>query len=315
MDSRVYCQIAHKNDLAYNVSNCWIRFENIDNQWNPWMPLTVSLANRAKVIDSVVYGSDVNGITYMGSVLLDGVTQQKLAISTSTSNVYSLNIRSAIKICNATNDIKGFVFQPIVPSSNTTTVTTDIANNFPYASAREVFIGDAGNAVGNVWFLNAVPGNATVRPIAATAVGSNLYVSTTRNTYYKSGSNVLPTYPGSSNPQAVSLGLNIYNRGSGVPITHFDFSGDNKNYISGDTNFRNGKVKFNDGLCFGDIYSTTGEVCITKDDLTNLKNINSYVRKSDLQITANNSSITNGYVISSDPAKKYYFSNASTSAF
>ena len=67
----------------------------------------------------------------------------------------------------------------------------------------------------------------------------------------------------------IQSGLDIVNRGSGVPRTHFDYT-DNKNYISGITNFRNGKVKFNEGLCFGDIYTNT-ETCITEDDLKNLK--------------------------------------------
>ena len=75
---------------------------------------------------------------------------------------------------------------------------------------------------------------------------------------------------------SVKSGLNIVNRKSGLPMTHFDYFGDGANYISGNTNFRNGSVTIDGAITTGGksvakIPTTNGEA---QNGMTEISNTN-----------------------------------------
>jgi hypothetical protein len=177
LGSNYYRQICHPWDIVYNISNCQVRNENTDGQWDPWLPVTLLPANKTNFIDKVILGCNTDAPTY--SAVISSTTAAK-----GTNNSYQLKLKDALKIANSTPAIKAFVYQPYTPSLPAIPAGVNVN--------KLHFIGDGGNNIGTAWFLGSVPANVNIRPLPTAASTTAVNASTFLNFYYKSGNKVSP---------------------------------------------------------------------------------------------------------------------------
>ena len=167
--SNYLMQVAHPFYVNYSQSNLWIRHENDKGEWDYWVQKNLpSNLLRQNMIDSVIYGANVDGLT---------------AITTVTVMDASLGL--LCRIMQAANENPAVKCVVIGTPAVTTT-----ANPSDPTEQSKYFIGSASGGKHTFTFYSELPSDFTLPAPGTVRAKKFPYASTTTNIYYKSGSTI-----------------------------------------------------------------------------------------------------------------------------